>query len=777
MVVLSMAWQTHQDPDLFHRDPTEPDLETLVYWVQRLEPLIRADSEEEVIVVFCNRTGAEDEAVYTGTSTVIGIKRGEVFVYGILGRGVNDLLIVDTSHPPMSKLTDADPVEADKHVAERAPLKTETESRQIHIVPEDTSRGENGVRPCGLAGHGPEAELDSPRQPTSPRLPWLAQSAQPGNTPTDTRSPTRLQIPTRPQFDEYMPIDSALTDDVIIDTPAIEDTPGLARRPFRPKLAIPASPWRFPNSKASPYPWHHRDGPQSSVFGGGAAMTPITPFDEDGWSSTPIDPKAPARWFWRHEPALSALKESIVEEDEEEGENGPSEAPKEKGKQQVSPIESQQTPDREALKEQADRQEADAPQEGEPETSPLNNDWADLAEVLDGLRAGRRRGSAFDSISSAAGRPCSPKSHNLSRNTSPFRFFQPSELSYGDWDATASDALDSDACGLASTTAWQDNLGHRNDDSSHMIARQTTSRAGYGVFEAGRRRPSRLRHAILPDEEDDEELDYDYDYDSEPDHQQQQHLADHRPRSVSRGRQPMPREISPDRQIQTQTTSTEQTPRAHRWAYAEDSNNGLPAEHSTTTAPSPRNNRNQPPQGEQGLLAALSLETNPWQQRHEQDEQEKEEEVSAKARRMMRRQRLREEEEHPAPPPPRPLPVVEDDNNDTAVIAVESIAATSTTTPSLCSATSAASVTSVSTFDDGDDLGPGRGELAMARCGGGGGGGGGYMEKGPVALREYGTEQAVVAFSFSENKVGTDESSSPSPWFGRETRETGSGAM
>lgn len=79
-------------------------METLSYWLSRLEPLIRAEDEEEIIVVLANRTGVEDDAVYAGTSAVIGIQDGEVSVYGILGRGEKELLVVDTSLPPTAKI-------------------------------------------------------------------------------------------------------------------------------------------------------------------------------------------------------------------------------------------------------------------------------------------------------------------------------------------------------------------------------------------------------------------------------------------------------------------------------------------------------------------------------------------------------------------------------------------------------------------------------------------------------------------------------------------------
>jgi len=99
-----MAWLTREDARSFSRTPKEPDMETLSYWLSRLEPLIREEGEEEIICVFANRTGSEDEAVYAGTSAVIGIQAGEVKVYGILGRGDRDLLVVDTSERPKFQL-------------------------------------------------------------------------------------------------------------------------------------------------------------------------------------------------------------------------------------------------------------------------------------------------------------------------------------------------------------------------------------------------------------------------------------------------------------------------------------------------------------------------------------------------------------------------------------------------------------------------------------------------------------------------------------------------
>ncbi|KAI1310182.1 carbon-nitrogen hydrolase [Xylaria venustula] len=104
LVIVTMAWMTREDASVFSSTPNEPDMDTLTYWMARLEPLIRSDKQDEIIVIFCNRAGIERDTVYAGTSTVIGIKDGEVNVYGLLGRGEEKLLVVDTEKPPLAKL-------------------------------------------------------------------------------------------------------------------------------------------------------------------------------------------------------------------------------------------------------------------------------------------------------------------------------------------------------------------------------------------------------------------------------------------------------------------------------------------------------------------------------------------------------------------------------------------------------------------------------------------------------------------------------------------------
>lgn len=104
VLIVSMSWVTSQDSRDFSRTLAEPDMETLTYWVQRLEPLIAAELDREIIVIFCNRCGQEAESLYAGTSAVVGIKGGEVSVYALAGRGTKEFLMADTSRPAFAKL-------------------------------------------------------------------------------------------------------------------------------------------------------------------------------------------------------------------------------------------------------------------------------------------------------------------------------------------------------------------------------------------------------------------------------------------------------------------------------------------------------------------------------------------------------------------------------------------------------------------------------------------------------------------------------------------------
>ncbi|KAH8173992.1 carbon-nitrogen hydrolase domain-containing protein [Sarocladium implicatum] len=118
LVIVSMAWITQEDAEVYTQKPDEPDMDTLTYWLARLDPVVRAEPDHEIIVVFANRCGQEDGATYAGTSAVVGIQGTDVRVYGILGRGSKDLLVIDTDDPPYAKLvfrpTDKVPADGDE---------------------------------------------------------------------------------------------------------------------------------------------------------------------------------------------------------------------------------------------------------------------------------------------------------------------------------------------------------------------------------------------------------------------------------------------------------------------------------------------------------------------------------------------------------------------------------------------------------------------------------------------------------------------------------------
>jgi len=103
-----MAWSTREAASSFRQSLKDPDMDSISYWLTRLEPLIDDESSSGTIIVFANRTGVEEgeeEAVYVGTSAVIGIQAGVVSLYGLLSRGEEQLLVVDTSKNPSKRIS------------------------------------------------------------------------------------------------------------------------------------------------------------------------------------------------------------------------------------------------------------------------------------------------------------------------------------------------------------------------------------------------------------------------------------------------------------------------------------------------------------------------------------------------------------------------------------------------------------------------------------------------------------------------------------------------
>lgn len=315
VVILTMAWHTHHDTSLFSRRPQEPDLETLVYWVQRLEPLLSAKQEDEVIVIFCNRTGSEGDLMYVGTSAVLGIKRGEVFVYGLLGRGVKELLVVDTSRPPVSKLTSTAEVPVSSPKFDNAshcdsmfdPMET----------PGMTGRhtGVHGVeRMSSVDGSELSAYSTSPSAAFSPISPGGSRLFSPTESIEhqwplsphgmeavleEPTSPARLQFLARPYPGEQPSIDRALMGGSSQGqfSPGYPDpTHGTEpRHRALPKLSIPTTSWRF-HRKGSPFQMNP-GGPLPQVLTGRVAMTPMTAFEiESAWESPRLPQRQPVNW-------------------------------------------------------------------------------------------------------------------------------------------------------------------------------------------------------------------------------------------------------------------------------------------------------------------------------------------------------------------------------------------------------------------------------------------------------------------------------------------------
>ncbi|GAB1314080.1 hypothetical protein MFIFM68171_04290 [Madurella fahalii] len=207
LVIVSMAWLTHEDRSTFTPFPKEPDFSMLTYWVRRLEPIIRAESNEETIVVFCNRCGIEDEVTYSGTSAVIGIKDGEVSVYGLLGRGVKELLVVDTEQRPFAKLIDR-PEQPATAGAESSSTQPPQRPDNGSSQPGSRSGSESGGSPPAppLGSTPSSAGAHAKSEPTTPRTPasrevkgWPGKSSPVGPRETAVRARPSLSILTGPE--------------------------------------------------------------------------------------------------------------------------------------------------------------------------------------------------------------------------------------------------------------------------------------------------------------------------------------------------------------------------------------------------------------------------------------------------------------------------------------------------------------------------------------------------------------------------------------------------
>lgn len=238
VVILSMAWMTREDGRMFSRMPDEPDMDTLTYWVTRLEPLIRSESNDEIIVIFCNRTGIEDEAVYAGTSAVVGIQDGEVKIYGLLGRGQKDLLVVDTSDPPYAKLI---------HRPEpNQPTVLHGELEKMNLSPTSSTPSGSGTTQSSQTdtsqqnhtGHTPIDSKNAPENPPSSAGSFRDSVASRRTKPSPQSQLSPLQIPTGDRYHNVSARSPGL-DSPNLPTPTAPSPTPLS---MRPKLIIPQSP-------------------------------------------------------------------------------------------------------------------------------------------------------------------------------------------------------------------------------------------------------------------------------------------------------------------------------------------------------------------------------------------------------------------------------------------------------------------------------------------------------------------------------------------------------
>lgn len=293
-----MSWPTRKDSRDFSRALGEPDMETLTYWVQRLEPLVRAELDKEVIVIFCNRSGQEDDVLYAGTSAVIGIKDGEVSVYGLGGRGTKEFLSVDTSEPPFAKLVqnEHEDEELESEGAVGAEVRNSADQAKWNVdsskwaSPPSTGTSFSFSEPAGSI-----ATASGSAQPLS-----AAAQARRG------RPSPKLQIPQQPNFGHFARPGQRSESPTTIPTPTAPSPTPMA---VRPKLIIPETNVITAgfNRKPSPFPHDKYFLEQHRFFGGRQPQTfaPITPLEEAPQSSTslywkPLDTllKTPANLSW-----------------------------------------------------------------------------------------------------------------------------------------------------------------------------------------------------------------------------------------------------------------------------------------------------------------------------------------------------------------------------------------------------------------------------------------------------------------------------------------------
>lgn len=238
-------------------------MDTLTYWVQRLEPLIRAENDEETIVVFCNRTGKEGSVVYAGTSAVLSIKQGEVAVYGILGRGVKDLLVVDTDAAPFAKL--------------------------VHRPEDEVTDAEVKAMP---AQHTDPAHARSRTRDDTQDAPASDEARKPTPTPSTTGRSVKHKIPKPIQIPEspYRRLPSGTHATPIEESPTIATPTAPSPTPFsqRPRVNMPTK-----EQVNTPYPQYDQTQRYRNILGEVHSL--VEPYPPP---NPPISGETSEKYFW-----------------------------------------------------------------------------------------------------------------------------------------------------------------------------------------------------------------------------------------------------------------------------------------------------------------------------------------------------------------------------------------------------------------------------------------------------------------------------------------------
>ncbi len=435
LIIVTMAWLTREKGHLFSRLPHEPDLESLLYWVQRLEPVIKADRNDEVIVIFCNRSGVEDGAVYSGTSAVLGIKDGEVMVYGLLGRGVKELLVVDTNNPPFAKLVD-------RHALSSMGAQAWGKAKaQTDVSLEEATRSPDACGPRQKTGGGQPHFLQSPTTPKAISL--LDWNVIPEEDPTSPGLPKHFAGAfMEPLTQKEHPKKDTGPGTRVEAEPAtfISKIPNGTAAPSKPKLIISTSEAN-PDYQPSPYPWQ-RDGDKGVILAGNVAIntavtSPTTPFDIEDASSptpptattaasvtyphamaetpidtdslTPLSPQSPTT-LWK-EPAISFAIASLRR--------------RETVPQSLDDVARTPTPERALLKDIDGKKPFLSPTSRATQGQGMMSLNAELADITENLQfvalsttssqTGRENGWAEEGLDNFLDRPQSPKSRNASQ--------------------------------------------------------------------------------------------------------------------------------------------------------------------------------------------------------------------------------------------------------------------------------------------------------------------------------------------------------------------------